>query len=315
MTDDHPFDHDDLSESSEATLIVDANTLRQARAQHKQERDQAYLIVISGPHTGKMFKVDKAQATLGRSSRADIRVNDVGISRNHARVIAYGDDVFVEDLESANGTYLNGDRLLRRQQLKDGDKITLGSTTILKFTYHDELEENFQKQMLDAALNDGLTGIYNKNYLLNHLSTELAFALRHGTYLSVVMFDVDHFKPVNDTYGHLAGDMILRRLAEVTSATLRNEDVFARYGGEEFTIVCRGTPIDQAQALADRVRMVIERTSFVYEGTPIPITISLGVAGLPHHSARTPEELIGLADQALYDAKHGGRNRVGVAPF
>lgn len=315
MTDDHPYDHDDLSESSEATMIVDANTLRQARAQQKQGRDQAYLIVISGPHTGKMFKVDKDQATLGRSSRAELHVNDVGISRNHARIITYGEDVFVEDLQSANGTYLNGDRLLNRQQLKDGDKITLGSTTILKFTYHDELEENFQKQMLDAALHDGLTGIYNKNYLLNHLSTELAFALRHGTFLSVVMFDVDHFKPVNDTYGHLAGDMILKGLAEITSGVLRTEDIFARYGGEEFTIVCRGTPVDQAQALADRVRMVIERHDFVFEGTHIPITISLGVAGLPHHTARTPEELIGLADQALYDAKRGGRNRVGVAPF
>ena len=309
MTDDHP---QDLAETSEATIIVSTDDLRQAQQQTGRQQ-QAYLIVISGPHVGTMFKIDEPQVTVGRSSKADLYVNDVGISRQHAQLICYGEDVFIEDLQSANGTFLNGNHVDRRQQLKDGDKITLGSTTILKFTYHDELDETFQKEMFDAALRDGLTGAYNKNYLLNHLNTELSFALRHKTPLSVIMFDVDKFKPVNDTYGHLAGDAILKRLAELSISTLRTDDIFARYGGEEFTIVSRGTASHEAAIIAERLRTIVERTDFIYDGTRIPITISLGVAALPEVQAETPEDLIGQADKALYDAKNSGRNKVCVA--
>ena len=314
MTDDRFDQPEDLADVSEATMIVDSNMLKQAQAkQQQQSRDQAYLIVISGPHVGKMFKVDQSEATVGRSSKADMYVNDVGISRRHARLVAYGNDVFVEDMESANGTYLNGDRVKRRVQLEDGDKITLGSTTILKFTYHDRLDETFQKQMFDAALRDGLTGAYNKNFMLNHLNTELAFALRHGTPLSVIMFDVDHFKPVNDTYGHLAGDAILKRLAEISMSTLRADDIFARYGGEEFTIVSRGTTQERAAIIAERLRQIIDKTDFIFDGQHIPITVSLGVAGLPDTPAQTTDDLIGAADAPLYQAKNSGRNRVCAA--
>ncbi len=313
MTNDRPDDPQDLAEASDATMIVDANQLRQAQTQSARQNEQAYLIVISGPHVGKMFKVDDQQATLGRSSKADMHVNDVGISRKHAQLISYGEDVFIEDLQSANGTYLNGNRLDRRLQLQDGDKITLGSTTILKFTYHDELDENFQKEMFDAALRDGLTGAYNKNYLINHLNTELAFALRHKSPLSLIIFDIDHFKHVNDTYGHLAGDAILKRLSDICIATLRRDDIFARYGGEEFCIVSRGTRLEAAEVIAKRLCTLIDNTEFVFDGQLIPITISLGVAALPDMPAQTPDDLIGIADKALYRAKRGGRNQVCVA--
>ncbi|MFU8805361.1 MAG: diguanylate cyclase [Bradymonadaceae bacterium] len=312
MTDDRHFGSDDLAENSESTMIVDSNMLKQARMKHAA-RDQAYLIVISGPHVGKMFKIDREQVTVGRSSKADMHVNDLGISRAHARLQARGEDIFIEDLQSANGTYLNGDRLLRQQQLCDGDKITLGSTTILKFTYHDKLDEHFQKHMFDAALTDGLTKAYNKSYLLNHLETEVSFALRHRSPLSLIMFDVDKFKPVNDTYGHLAGDAILVKLSNIAANSLRNEDIFARYGGEEFSIVCRGILSQQAGLLAERLRLVVQNTQFVYDGIHIPITISLGVAAIPEIQCQTKEELIAAADAALYDAKHAGRNRVMLA--
>lgn len=294
-------------------MIVDSSALKQATAQQHSERDQAYLIVISGPHVGKMFKVEKDENTLGRSTKADMYVNDVGISRQHARLITWGEDVFVEDLQSANGTYLNGARVDRRMQLQDGDKITLGSTTILKFTYHDRLDETFQKQMFDAALRDGLTGAYNKNFLMNHLNTEVSFALRHGTPLSVIMFDVDHFKPVNDNHGHLAGDAILKRLAEIAMATLRTDDIFARYGGEEFTIVSRGIDMERAAIIAERLRQIVQNTRFVFDGKHIPITISLGVSALPDVPAKDSDDLIGLADKALYLSKNNGRNRVSTA--
>lgn len=313
MTDDRPLDFEGLIESSESTQIVDANRFRQAARQQQQQRDQAYLIVIAGPHVGKMFKVEKEETTVGRSSSADLFVQDVGISRMHARIFTSGSDIFVEDLQSANGTFLNGIVVGSQQRLQDGDKITLGSTTILKFTYHDELDENFQQQMFDAALRDGLTKAFNKSYFLTQLQTEFAFALRHGTALSLIMYDVDHFKPVNDNYGHLAGDAVLMKLAELTAASLRAEDVFARYGGEEFAIICRGIGSQQAGFLADRLRKVVNSTPFFYDGRNIAISISLGVASIPEIQARTHEELIAAADAALYDAKNAGRNRVMLA--
>lgn len=294
-------------------MIVDASKLRQSQPVDNQKNEQAYLMVIAGPHVGKMFKIEDATTILGRSSKADLHINDVGVSRQHAEFVRYGEDVFIDDMDSANGTYLNGQVIDRRQQLQDGDKITLGSTTILKFTYHDELDETFQKEMVNAALRDGLTGAYNKNYFLKHLQTEMAFALRHQTPLSLIMLDIDHFKPVNDNYGHLAGDAILKRLAEIAISSLRTEDIFARYGGEEFAIVSRGTPTDGARVIAERLRSTVEQTDFIYDDQQIPITISIGVAALPDVAASSPEELIKAADMALYDAKNGGRNRVCLA--
>ncbi|QDG51882.1 GGDEF domain-containing protein [Persicimonas caeni] len=301
----------DLSEPSETTMIVNSEMLQQAR-QGLNERDQAYLIVISGPHVGRMYKVDQNNITMGRSPKVDLQLNDVGVSRQHARIVHHGDDVFVEDLQSANGTYINGRRVTSEYQLQDGDKITLGTTTILKFTYHDKLDEDFQRQMFDAALRDGLTGAYNKKYMMNHLRSELSYALRHGTHLSMLMFDVDHFKNTNDTYGHLAGDRILAKLSELAMQSIRNEDTFARYGGEEFAIICRGIAIDQCARLGNRIRKLVEQTDFIYEGQNIPVTISVGVSGVPGVQARAPEDLIGAADEALYAAKNAGRNRVMV---
>ncbi len=312
MSNDRPDTSPDLAETSDATMIVDSNQLQQARVQQASGRHQPYLTVISGPHVGSNFKIEKPDSTVGRSSKADIHVNDVGISRKHARLITYGDDVFIEDMNSANGTFLNGDRIDRRIQLEEGDKITLGSSTILKFSYQDELDEDFQNQMFDAALRDGLTGAFNKNYLLNHLSTEVAFARRHNTPLSLIIFDIDFFKKVNDTYGHLAGDAILKRLAEVTRAALRTDDTFARYGGEEFCIVSRGTSQREASIVAERVRQIVDKTDFIFKGQHIPITISLGVAAIPSANADNVDALIEAADQALYRAKDGGRNQVCV---
>ena len=298
----------DPSEPSEATLIVESDVLRRVRDE-AQSKTQAFVIVIAGPHTGKMFKLDRGETVMGRSPTTDLQLQDVGVSRNHARMTRVGDKVFVEDLQSANGTFLNGERISVAQQLEDGDKITLGSTTVLKFTYHDKLDEDFQRQMFDAALRDGLTQAYNKKYFTNHLYSEFSFAKRHKQPLCLVMFDVDHFKPVNDTYGHLAGDAVLLKLAAVAMESLRIEDTLARYGGEEFAIVCRGISGAQGMLLAERLRQIVNRTRFEHDGVHIPITVSLGVAAIPDVDVETSEQLISVADAALYRAKNGGRNR------
>lgn len=302
----------DPSEPSEATLIVESNVLKRVR-EEAQARSEAYVVVIAGPHTGKMYKLDRGETVMGRSSKVDLQLQDVGVSRNHARLTRVGDKVYVEDLQSANGTFLNGEKLTVARQLADGDKITLGSTTVLKFTLNDKLDEDFQRQMFDAALRDGLTQAYNKKYFTNHLYSELSFAQRHRQPLCLVMFDVDHFKKVNDTYGHLAGDAVLVKLAQLAMESIRTEDIFARYGGEEFAIVSRGINAEQGAMLAERLRQGVARTRFEHEGIHIPTSISLGVAAFPDILVETSEELIQMADSALYRAKHNGRNRTEIA--
>jgi diguanylate cyclase (GGDEF)-like protein len=256
-----------------------------------------------------MHKIDGPELIIGRAASATVRLNDDGISRRHCRIMMVSGQLMIEDLGSANGTLVNGE-LIQQQPLKEGDKIRLGATTTLKFTYQDKLDESFQQQMIDAALRDGLTRTYNKKFFQDRLETEFSYARRHKTMLSLVMFDVDYFKRVNDTYGHLAGDAVLVRLAGIAQATIRTEDVLARYGGEEFAIICRGTALLNAGVLGERLRVRVEQENFDYQGSRLPVTISVGVAALPEANVNTSNELIRDADSALYEAKASGRNRV-----
>jgi two-component system, cell cycle response regulator len=194
------------------------------------KKDRPYFIVLAGSNLGKMFKIEGEAVTIGRSSECKIRLEDDGISRKHARVFMQGRELWIEDLKSANGTIING-QPIAKQKLRDGDKLQVGATTILKFTYHDDLDDNFQQKMYDAALHDGLTRAFNKRHFLDRLTLEVAYARRHTAALSLMMIDVDHFKNVNDRFGHIAGDQVLVQLAQIVESQLRQEDLFARYGG------------------------------------------------------------------------------------
>src|SRR4029079_10545516 len=230
------------------------------------KRDRAYLVVLAGASVGEMYKVEGEKTIIGRGQKAHIRLFDDGISREHAQVLIEGNHIILQDLGSTNGTFCNGLKVDRRE-LSDGDKILVGSTTILKFTYHDNLDEIFQKQMYESALRDGLTKAFNKKYFTDRLESEFTFAPRHGTPLGLVLFDIDHFKKVNDTHGHQAGDFVLSEISTLLSATLRAEDVFARYGGEEFAVICRGSDGAQTRVVGERLRRAVETHRFVYEGT------------------------------------------------
>jgi two-component system cell cycle response regulator len=280
------------------------------------EEDAAYLVVLAGSAVGEMYKVDKERTVMGRGDTVDVRLIDEGISREHAQIVqevnTNGKQAILEDLGSTNGTFCNGARV-QRQVLSDGDKILLGSTTILKFTYTDKLDEMFQRQMSESALRDGLTKAFNKRYLTERLDNEFQHAMRNDAPLSLVFLDIDHFKKINDAHGHPAGDHVLVELATLVMGALRNEDIFARYGGEEFAIVSRGIEVGEAQALAERLRRAVEEHAFSFEGRSIPVTISVGVARAPREGVATPSEFIAVADETMYTAKRTGRNKVCVA--
>jgi len=275
------------------------------------KRDRAYLVVLAGASVGEMYKVEGDKVIIGRGQKAQIRLFDDGISREHAEVVIENGNVYLVDLGSTNGTFCNGLKVDKRQ-LIDGDKILVGSTTILKFTYHDNLDEMFQKQMYESALRDGLTKAFNKKYFTDRLESEFTFSARHASPLALVLFDIDHFKKVNDTHGHQAGDHVLSEISKLLSAALRAEDVFARYGGEEFAVICRGNDEKQAQVVGERMRKAVEGHKFVYEGQHIPVTISVGICVLPNPAVKDANDIVSLADQALYKSKNGGRNRVTV---
>jgi diguanylate cyclase (GGDEF)-like protein len=299
---------DKWAEDLEATRVSNIDKLRD-ELRSRAERDRAYLIVLAGNSVGKMFKLDEGETVIGRSHRADIRLEDDSISRMHAKVVLETNSVHVEDLGSSNGTLVNGERV-SKQSLSDGDKIRLGETTILKFTFHDRLDESFQQKMYNAALRDPLTRVYNKKFFLDHLDTEFSYARRHATPLSLIIFDLDHFKRINDTYGHVVGDQVLIDVALLVEGKLRNEDIFARYGGEEFVIILRGIVLDDAGLLAERLRAAVEGQAVSVEGgQPLRVTISVGVAAC-EPAMNEPLALVEAADEALYAAKQAGRNRV-----
>jgi two-component system, cell cycle response regulator len=274
-------------------------------------RDQAYVIVLAGSAMGEMYKLRRDRTIIGRGQKAHVRMMDDGISREHCEILVDGEKMILRDLGSTNGTFCGGQRV-EEHQLEDGDKILVGSATVLKFTYHDSLDETFQRQMYESALRDDLTKAWNKKYFTDRLESEFAHATRMRGPLTLVVFDLDHFKQVNDTYGHPAGDYVLSEMANVVSTLIRMEDVFARIGGEEFAVICRNTELEQGQAVAERIRSTVGSHIFRTEGKTIPVTTSAGVAAVPDGRLLDAQSLIAAADQALYKAKHEGRNRVSL---
>jgi diguanylate cyclase (GGDEF)-like protein len=277
----------------------------------KTKRDRPYLIVLAGSAMGVMHLIDRDTTVIGRGEKADLRLIDDGISRAHTRIVRRGPDLFVEDLGSTNGTFCNGVRV-SSQKLDEGDKLMIGASTILKFTFHDQIDEVFQQQLTESALRDPLTKIYNKKFFLDRIQNEFSYSERHRHPLTLLFLDIDRFKSINDNFGHPAGDHVLQQLARLMERSLRNEDVLARYGGEEFAVICRGLDLPQGEILAERIRKAVEDRSFEVGSQRIPVTVSIGLARVPDVRVRSAADLIVAADEIMYQAKRGGRNRVCV---
>ncbi|HEY3664975.1 MAG TPA: GGDEF domain-containing protein [Polyangiaceae bacterium] len=297
-----------LSEDpDERTAIVSLSELRSAP--RRQSKDRHLLVRVKGAELGRVCRLPPEQFRIGRSQDCELWLGDDGVSRKHARIFQEGTTYLIEDTESANGTFVQGQRV-SRQVLRDGDVIQFGPTAIFRYTVTDESQEALLQQLYDASVTDALTGAHNREHFDTQLRSELSYARRHKADVSLAFFDVDHFKRVNDTYGHPAGDAVLVALANTIRNMIRNEDVFARYGGEEFALILRGIDCVGANTVGERLRERVEAMRVPTDAGELRVTVSVGCSSFADLEEKTPEALVSAADKRLYAAKHAGRNRV-----
>ncbi len=280
------------------------------------------LVFLRGELLAVPIPLERNEVILGRALEADVRVNDSRVSRLHARITTERNpatnetECRVEDLGSTNGTYLNGRLVTDALLLRDGDKLTVGEH-ILRFEMLDEIDREFHRQIHRLLVHDELTGLLTSKSFFSELRREAARAEFETRPFCVLMMDLDHFKLVNDTYGHMVGSLTLEHVGGCITHALRAGDVAARFGGEEFAAFLLDADCAQGLIAAERVRAAVEQYLFPAATRPDAnreapthhITISVGVAEFPR-DARDPIQLVELADSALYSAKRSGRNRV-----
>ncbi len=290
------------------TEVAESDTLKIRLEEAKSS--SPVLVVISGKPLGKSFFLSKEMMTMGRDLNADISLGETSISRRHTEFHVVPDGIKCKDLGSTNGTFVN-DMKIDEKMLEDGDLIRCGNT-ILKFLKEGKIENIHYGKMYDLATVDDMTGALNKKAIMDVIREEFGRSQSKGTPLTLLMFDIDHFKQTNDRFGHLAGDYVLKETCNlIKNKMIRQKDALGRYGGEEFALVLRETPLQIGVDVAERIRSTIERYQYTFDEKQIPVTISIGVVTLDSTS-KSHEELIALADRALYDAKNQGRNRVSV---
>ena len=270
--------------------------------------EEACLVVLYGESIGRRVPLRDAPLTVGRASDTDLQFEEEAVSRHHCRFEPNGGSVDrwrVVDLGSTNGTYVN-DRAVTNALLQHGDRVQIGRT-ICKFLASGHVEAAYYEEIYRLVTTDGLTGLANRRAFGEALAREVGRSARYGRPLSLVVLDIDHFKAINDTYGHLAGDAALRQLGAVLRANLRREDTVGRLGGEEFAVILPEIDLAGARLVADKVRRLVASQGFSYDGASMRITVSAGVVARAP-SERDPEEIMRRGDALLYAAKRGGRN-------
>jgi two-component system cell cycle response regulator len=274
-----------------------------------QRSDRSTLTILNGVDAGRSFTV-ATSLVIGRDKSCDLCLDDDAVSRRHATVTRSAAGTFIlEDLGSTNGTFV-GAAPVKRCTITSGDRIHIGPHVALRFATTDETEDTMQRRLYETSTRDALTGLLNRAALTERLAAEVAFTRRTGTTLWLLMLDLDRFKHINDTYGHLAGDQILRTVAQRAVQVIRVEELFARYGGEEFVVVSRGADHSAAAALAERLRQSLQTVGVTLAGKRVSTTVSIGGASLTECETADGERLLALADRRLYAAKSAGRNRV-----
>lgn len=276
------------------------------------KRNRASLTRLHGD-VFKRHPLTPAESTIGRATDCTVVIQEPSVSRKHARILISGDLAEVEDLGSSNGTFVNDQKLSGPLAIKHRDHVRFGNV-LMRFNAYEDLETVCEDEGWSRSVVDAGTQIFNKRYLLDNLDAEIKFSRSSTRTLSLISFDLDFFKKVNDTYGHNAGDHILRETANVVKNVVRKDDIFGRFGGEEFLIILPNTPVKKATELAERIRAAVDSHPFMVtdeKGQQLQHnqTLSLGVAELAaNHNLAT--DFLEIADQRLYQSKQGGRNRV-----
>ena len=294
----------DQTTSASQTVLTDVG---EARSPSKA-MGSGCLVVIYGHEMGRRIQVGTEPLIIGRSPQNQIQIDQESISRRHCRIWFSGSEFLVRDLGSTNGTYVNDDLVEEEGRLRHGDQLKVGRT-ILKFIVGDDVEVQYHEEIYRLMTTDGLTQLHNKRYFDEMIDREVARAKRYRRSFSLLVFDVDHFKDINDRFGHLAGDAILRQLGAVLLGRLRVNDVLARIGGEEFALITPEVGLEGAAELAGKINRLIGDTRFEFDGARVDVTVSVGVAEWqPHYEDAA--DLFQAADVKMYEAKQSGRNRV-----
>lgn len=293
---------------SDHDIKTRVTTLEELQVKHKGDD---CLVVIYAPvesDLGKRHLLQRDVTSIGRDRDNDIVLDSDSVSRRHARIELRDGAFFVIDLDSTNGTFINDQpEPVSACQLRQGDQLKIGDT-IFKYLSGSDVEAQYHATIFNLTITDGLTDVSNKKQLDNVLSKEIPRALRHNRQLAVMMIDIDHFKEVNDTYGHITGDSVLRELANILERRLRPDDELGRYGGEEFCAILPETSLEGAMRIGETLRALVEEHAFLVEGEQIKVTISVGIAELKR--GMDLKSFYKAADEMLYEAKRTGRNRV-----
>jgi len=290
-------------ERSDKTIIVNLK-----KDTEKPSTAEPFFVSISGRETGKAIPLKNRNLKIGREVECDLVLDSPQISRFHAEIFWMGSELMIKDLGSTNGVFVNGKKITE-EHLHNGDKILIGTQMYFKLVYQDSVDQTYQQSLFKAANTDALTQLYNKRYFMEFLEKEFSFSKRSAQPLSLIMFDIDFFKRINDTHGHITGDKVLKLVGNIISSQTRLENIACRFGGEEFAIVLRGASNAQARQVAERLRATIESQTVISKNKEFSFTISLGVATYNGTNFSTSEELLLRADELLYQAKQNGRNQ------
>jgi diguanylate cyclase (GGDEF)-like protein len=292
------------------TLQIDRADL--GRSATTMAKNHFLLVCVQGLEVGKPLELVLAETIVGRAPNCGLVIADSKVSRQHAKLLWMNGYHVLEDMNSANGTFVGGARITRKR-LNPGDIVQFGTAFAFRYSVTDSTEKALLEQLYQSSVLDALTGAHNREYFNTALSTELEQTPSNAS-LCLLMLDIDHFKKVNDTCGHPAGDAVLVEVVERIQLRLRPSDILCRFGGEEFAVILRTTTLPQAARLAERLRQAMRKQKFVVAQQGISVTTSIGCASLECCAPeRSPEALIAAADRRLYAAKRTGRDRVVVS--
>ncbi|HVV52518.1 MAG TPA: GGDEF domain-containing protein [Polyangia bacterium] len=264
----------------------------------------AFLIVLQGLTAGHVVTLDRPACIIGRADESDLRLADRAVSAIHAVIhVAIDGLVTIEDLDSTNGTRVNDQRITAIRPLHDGDKISIGATTILKFTYDGLLKDALAAQLTAGARIDALTGAHRERFFNEVFHEEFAYARRHKTPLCLAVISIDHFHSMVSKRGAKAGDQVLAEFGRRARGVLSTEHLFGRLGLRSFAVLYRGLSSTEASALTDEVRKALSASPVTVGGEQLVVTLSAGVSMLPFPGIDNAQQLMRFADLALVDAQ------------